>query len=199
MVDVAALALIVDLDGTVWDSARWFAAALGGEDPAQVERFRLSLLRGTNIVRALDAAGTTRRRLITDATRLLGPPALFPGMREALTGLSVRGVPLGVATSLPGSLAEPMLRAVGIADLFRTVVHAGTCRTAKPHPRSLLMAAALMGVAPGPDVLYVGDRASDAEAATRAGMGFVWMAHGYEQPGPGSGVVAHAAEDLLGL
>ena len=199
MVDMAVVALIVDLDGTVWDSARWFAAALGGDDQENIRQIHSSLVGGTNIVRALKDAGMTRGRIMVEATRRLGPPPLFPGMGEALAAFSARGVPLGVATSLPGTLAEPMLKAAGIDAFFATVVHAGKCRNAKPHPRSLLMAAADLGVDPGPNVIYLGDRTSDAEAARRAGFSFVWMSHGYEQPSAASGITLRTSSELVDL
>lgn len=196
---MAAHALIFDLDGTVWDSAGWFAAALGDGDAEASAGIAAELVAGGNVIGVLQRTGMTRRRLLRDATARSGPPPLFDGMRDALDALRTRGTRLGVATSLPGSLAEPMLEAAGVDRLFGSVVHAGLCRTGKPHPRSLLMAAAGLGVAPGSDIHYVGDRLVDAEAARRAGMGAVWIAHGYERPPAGSGVAVRAPAGLLDL
>ena len=196
---MASVALIFDLDGTIWDSASWYAAALGRGDAATIEFYRGELLTGGNIVSAMERARITRSRLIAEATRLLGPPPLFAGVRAALETIADRGIPLGVATSLPGTLAEPMLQSAGIAQLFRAVIHAGICRTAKPHPRSLLMAGQVLGVAPGSQATYVGDRASDAEAARRAGMGFAWMAHGYEHPDPASNKALLTPDGLIAI
>jgi phosphoglycolate phosphatase-like HAD superfamily hydrolase len=199
MVDMAAFALILDLDGTVWDSAAWFAAALGGDDEAAVKAAESDLIIGGNIIAALRNAGMTRNRLLRDAMRRGGPPPLFAGMGETLTALARSGTQLGIATSLPGTLALPMLESVSIGSLFGAVVHAGLCRTPKPHPHPLLMTARMLGVDPAAGVFYVGDRAVDAEAARRAGMGFVWMAHGYERPAYCSGVATNEPADLLGL
>ena len=50
---MAADALIFDLDGTVWDSAAWFASGLFGDDSEAVEAMRLELITDGNIVGAL--------------------------------------------------------------------------------------------------------------------------------------------------
>jgi HAD superfamily hydrolase (TIGR01509 family) len=198
MVGMAANALIFDLDGTVWNSASWFATALARGDAAAAEAARVRLVQGGNIVRALDEAGMTRTRLLKEAMRA-GPPPLFPGMKKTLDELSEGGMPLAVATSLPGTLAGPMLAAAGLDGFFAGVVHAGTCRTPKPHPRSIHLALSMLGLPPTPATFYIGDRQTDAEAASRAGISFAWMAHGYELPKQGSEIEPIDAEELLKL
>lgn len=196
---MATDALIFDLDGTIWDSAIWFATALGGDDAGIVATTRADLVAGGNIVGILRRAGVARGRLLSEATRRGGAPPLFAGMRDVIVALAERGTRLGVASSLPGSIAEPMLGSTGLTEMFDVVVHAGLCRTAKPHPRSLLMAAEMLGVDPGPKIFYVGDRSVDANAARRAGMSFAWMSHGYEQPAPDFASLVAEPNDLLQL
>lgn len=198
MVGMAANALIFDLDGTVWDSATWFASALARNNAEAAAVTRAQLVGGGNIIRALNEAGFTRGRLLSEAIRS-GPPPLFPGMSEALEELSRRGIPMAVATSLPGTLATPMLTAANLDTVFGAIVHAGICRTAKPHPRSIHMALEMLEVPASQQSYYVGDRKSDAEAAARAGISFAWMAHGYEQPTADSGIRAINPEELLEL
>jgi HAD superfamily hydrolase (TIGR01509 family) len=198
MVGMAADALIFDLDGTVWDSASWFATALARGDPAAADTHRTQLIDGGNIIKALDHAGMSRNRLLSEAL-CSGPPPLFPAMREALNELAARGLAIGVATSLPGTLALPMLAAADLADVFGIVVHAGTCRTPKPHPRSILMALDLLNIPASPTCFYVGDRASDADAAARAGVSFAWMSHGYERPAADTQIRPVSPEELLEL
>lgn len=195
---MAANALIFDLDGTVWDSATWFARVLGRGDPQAVQSIREGLVNGGNIVHLLKKLGMTRDRLLREALRS-GPLPLFDGMADVLAALADRGTPLAVATSLPGTLAEPMLEAAGIARIFSAVVHAGRCRVPKPHPASILMALRLIEISASPAVFYVGDRSGDAEAASRAGISSAWLRHGYEQPSPNSGIVAIEAWGLLDL
>lgn len=196
---MAANALIFDLDGTIWHSAPWFAAALSDGHAATASKVEAELTKGGNIVSALKARRMSRERLIAEGVRLGGPPPLFAGIEDALANLKAKGTPLAVATSLPGSLAVPMLDAASLADVFDAVVHAGTCRTPKPHPRSILLAMEMLGVRPSGDVFYVGDRQTDAEAAERAGISIAWVTHGYEQPAPGSGIVTINPADLTNL
>ncbi len=196
---MVARALIFDLDGTVWDSAGWFAEGLSGDDPAAMAAFRRQLIAGGNIVGALRQAGVTRQRLLSQAYRHCGPPPLFDGVAEALGALAGRGTPLAAATSLPGTIAMPMLEMAGLTGRFAAVVHAGLCRQAKPNPASLLMALSMIGQSPAADVFYIGDRSSDASAAARAGVSFAWVRHGYEQPAAQSGIAAITPLELLRL
>lgn len=195
---MAANALIFDLDGTVWDSATWFATALGRGNDVLTQATRISLIQGGNIIGALAQANMSRARLLSDAARY-GPVPLFPGMREALDELSAKSVPMAVATSLPGTLALPMIAAANLDGIFTAVIHAGTCRQAKPNPRSIHMALGSLGLSASLHSVYVGDRMTDAEAANRAGISFAWVAHGYETPADDSGVVVVEAGDLLAL
>lgn len=196
---MAADALIFDLDGTIWDSAGWFAAGLSNGDTAVEARLRVELMEGGNIIGALARAGITRNRLLSESQARAGPPPLFDGMREALNSLSERGTRLAVATSLPGTLATPMLRMADLDGTFEIVVHAGLCRTPKPHPRSLYMVLERLGLSPSPDCYYVGDRASDQAAAAAAGLSAAWMAHGYEKPAKDMKKRTISPAELLGL
>ena len=195
---MVARTLIFDLDGTIWDSASWFASGLA-DDPQTVARARSELANGGNIVRALSNAGLTKSRLIRAAQSRSGQPPIFAGMTEAIEELSQRGTRLAVATSLPGTLAIPMLQACGLEGSFEAVVHAGICRVAKPDPRSILVALRLLGEEPTRDAVYVGDRNVDRVAAERAGVGFAWMSHGYETPPDELNIVPIAPPELLEL
>ena len=66
----------------------------------------------------------------------------------------------------------------GLAPLFDAVVTSQGCGFAKPDPRILHTALDAMQVAPR-HAVYVGDDpATDGAAASRAGVGFVWMDRG---------------------
>ena len=135
---MVAHALIFDLDGTVWDSAGWFASALAADNPAELSLIRNDLIEGCNITALIRKSNITRVRLLREAQRRNGAPPVFDGMREAIQQLIERGIPLAVVTSLPGTLAVPMLEACDLATSFPVVVHAGMCRVPKPHPASIL-------------------------------------------------------------
>jgi HAD superfamily hydrolase (TIGR01549 family) len=70
------------------------------------------------------------------------------------------------------------LRASGLEAFFETVVTSQGCGFAKPDPRILHTALDALQVAPH-HAVYVGDDpATDGAAASRAGVGFVWMDRG---------------------
>ena len=196
---MAAHALIFDLDGTVWDSADWFASALANDNPKALSSISTDLRGDGNIVAWLKDTGVTRSRLIQEAQLRNGPPPVFEGMREALEQLSARGMPLAIVTSLPGTLAIPMLETCNLKPFFPVVVHAGNCRVRKPRPESILKALAILKVTPSENVFYVGDRMIDAMAADRAGISAAWMRHGYEQPAADSDITTIAPSDLIEL
>jgi phosphoglycolate phosphatase len=107
---------------------------------------------------------------------------------------------MGIVTSLPGTYVEPMLTALGIADQFAVVIHAGNCLARKPSPTPLLMALARLGNAPSEGVWFVGDMATDGTAARRAGIEFAWASYGYLDDSPDAeAVVLTQFFDVLGL
>ena len=101
------------------------------------------------------------RRLITEK---LEP---IPGSVEALSELDP--LPLGVATSSSRSEAEPMLRILGIADRFRTVVTSDEVKHSKPEPDIYLLAAQRLGIATGYCVA-IEDSTTGVQSARQAGM-----------------------------
>jgi phosphoglycolate phosphatase len=143
--------------------------------------------------------GVSRTRLIQSCTATVDELALFVGVREALPDLAVR-VPLGVVTSLPGSLAVPILEGVALLPLFSVVIHAGNCRSRKPSPGPLYAALQHLGISALADVFYVGDHVNDGLAAGRAGLGFAWASYGYGSARPAhTSVVLTRFDELLTL
>lgn len=78
-------------------------------------------------------------------------------------------IPMAVASGGHRDLVERTLRAVGIYDLFETVVAAEDYERGKPHPDPFLTAAARLGVAPE-HCLAFEDTDVGAASARAAGM-----------------------------
>lgn len=78
-------------------------------------------------------------------------------------------IPMAVASGGHRDLVERTLRAVGICNLFETVVAAEDYNHGKPHPEPFLIAAARLGVAPE-HCLAFEDTDVGASAARAAGM-----------------------------
>ena len=181
---MAAQALIFDLDGTIWDSYPRYALAIAGDDARLRNTVEDKLRRGASVISLLRQHGVSERRFLQCVLDEHGPTLLYPGAATAIRELGRRRTPLAIATSLPGRIAEPMLARVGLADHIRVVVHAGNCRSRKPNPGPILSALRLLRVEPSADLYYVGDRADDAEAASRAEVSFAWASYGYEESEP---------------
>lgn len=192
---MAARALILDLDGTVWDSYPWLARLIGG-GRRDAEAAALAALRDSgNAAKLLRDAGITGARFksICAASDEL---RTYPGVPKTLRTLHERRLPLGVVTNLPAWIAEPMLSCVGIAGYFGSVV------VWSRSQKSLRILASLdeLGVEPAPTVWYVGDLATDAAAAAAAGVSFAWVSYGYGAARPsGTRAVINAFWEVAAL
>jgi beta-phosphoglucomutase len=101
------------------------------------------------------------RRLIAEQLKPI------PGSVEALSELNT--LPLGLATSSSRSEAELMLRILGIADRFQTVVTSDEVKHSKPEPDSYLLAAERLGILPE-HCVAIEDSSAGVQSARAAGM-----------------------------
>jgi 2-phosphoglycolate phosphatase len=106
----------------------------------------------------------------------------------------------GVVTNKPDVFTQPLLKALGIAERFASVVSGDRLPQRKPDPAPLLLAARELGIAPE-HCIYVGDAPRDIEAGRAAGMSTVAAAFGYVRPQEnvlawGADAIAHAPRDL---
>lgn len=191
------LAVLIDLDGTLVDSAPDIHAAVNRaltavrHPPRSLDEVRGWIGNGIEplLHRALtaDPDGCApaallepAKRHFQDAYRQLNGrlSRLYPGVSEGLERLRAAGCALACVTNKPAAFAEPLLTACAIADYFSMLVGGDTLAEKKPHPRPLLYAAARLGA--GPDrSLLVGDSETDVKAARAAGMAVVCVSYGY--------------------
>jgi len=187
-----ARALLLDLDGTLLDTAPDMAGALNalrleeGRAPLPFATLRPWVSHGgIALVRAgfgdIDEAGRERLRVrFLDLYRaaLSGGTRLFEGFEALLARLDARSVPWGVVTNKPGWLTTPLLADLGLGRRVACVVAGDTLAVRKPDPAPLVHAAALLGLAPGACV-YAGDAERDIIAGRAAGMRTVAVRWGY--------------------
>jgi phosphoglycolate phosphatase len=187
-----ARALLLDLDGTLLDTAPDMAGALNalraeeGRAPLPFTTLRPWVSHGAvALVRAgfgdVDEADRERLRLrFLDLYRaaLSGGTRLFAGFEALLARLEVAGIPWGVVTNKPGWLTAPLLADLGLGARAACAVSGDTLAVRKPDPAPLLHAAALVGVAPQ-DCVYAGDAERDIIAGRAAGMRTVAVRWGY--------------------
>lgn len=162
--------VILDLDGTVWDSWPWYARLLQVEPEGLASELRA----GKSIASMLRRAGHQAdfRRLArthSDALALYGP------VEEVLEEVAAGGVRTAVVTNLPGWMAEPMLAAKLLSERFDLVLP--WSRTEQSKAARIRRAAAQLGASGW----YVGDLAADRSAAYTAGASFAWASWGYGQ------------------
>ncbi|MEO0913362.1 MAG: HAD-IA family hydrolase [Pseudomonadota bacterium] len=177
-------AAIFDLDGTLADTSGDLLAAANACFPAPLlreEADRALAFRGGRAMlrQALerrdggcDEADVERlfpRLLEHYAEHIDRETTLFPGVVAALDAMSARGWSLGVCTLKPESLAEELLRRLGIRDRFATLLGADSLPFKKPDPRHLFEAVAQSGGRAEASVL-IGDSQTDRDTARNAGI-----------------------------
>lgn len=197
-IDCGRRAVLIDLDGTMVDTAPDIVAAANrmleelGALPLPPETVRDFIGKGVlNLVRrALEArnlSGTVdeeyAQTLFYQHYRITNGyyGRVFPGVREGLRALQQAGYQLGCVTNKPGAFTGPLLESTGLADFFGAVVAGDSIPQMKPAPEPLLHACAQMQADPALSVM-VGDSDVDVAAARAAGMPVYIVRYGY--PGP---------------
>jgi phosphoglycolate phosphatase len=188
-------AVLIDLDGTLVDSAPDLAVA-ANRMLAQLDAAPLPLatVRGfigkgvANLVR--QALATTDDLKHVDEAHALAlfdrhytecngrHSALYPGVLEGLSTLEWLGYPLACVTNKPRAYTMALLDAMGLSAYFGAVVSGDAGTALKPDPAPLLRACDQLGVQPAFGVM-VGDSEADAIAANRAGMPVYLVRYGY--------------------
>ena len=191
-----ARALLLDLDGTLLDTAPDMAAALNalrraaGEPELPFAGIRPHVSHGAAALirfgfRAAPAErleALRRRFLALYREALSAGTRLFPGWDAVLDELERAAIPWGIVTNKPGWLTGPLLTALKLDGRAACVVSGDTLPERKPHPLPLLHAARLIGHAPR-QCLYAGDAERDIIAGREAGMQTVAVRYGYLAPG----------------
>jgi HAD superfamily hydrolase (TIGR01509 family) len=106
-------------------------------------------------------------RVLLELLRRPLPP--LPGVRELLSELRRRRLPVALATSSSRSWAEALLQATGLDGAFDAVVWREMAERPKPAPDLFLRAAELVGIEPA-RCIVLEDTAPGLEAAKNAGM-----------------------------
>jgi phosphoglycolate phosphatase len=92
----------------------------------------------------------------------------LPGCFDMLEALSAAGIYLGVVSNKTGDVLRREAEHLGWSHLFGAIVGAGDAARDKPAPEPVRLALAPAGIAPGQDVWFVGDTATDIECAVAA-------------------------------
>jgi len=185
-------ALLLDLDGTLLDTAPEMASALNvlrieeKRPPLPFDAIRPTVSHGSTGMVGLAFSDVSpeeferlRQRFLAIYRERLGTDThLFPGFDLVFDYLRERGFSWGVVTNKPAWLTDPLMHMLGIEPTNACIVSGDTVAERKPHPLPVLHAAKLLDVAPE-HCLYVGDAERDIKAGNAAGMRTIVAEWGY--------------------
>lgn len=147
MAELAMAALLLDLDGTLWDSAAWYPEVIAkacGRPGSEIEE----ALRHGSVTRVLADFGITRIRFVRLCRDLGTTLVVFDRVPDTLASVAARDIAIGAVTNLPGWVARPMLQAAGLAPFLNIVIPYRRGIRPKPSPDTLLDALGRLRVPP---------------------------------------------------
>jgi len=191
-------AAIVDLDGTMVDTADDFTACLNGmlteigaTPPVSRDEVVGYVGKGSeHLIQSVLAA-----RLSPDETEARFETALaayqalyaqingrhtqlYPDVERGLAALHDAGLKLACVTNKPRRFAIALLEQYGLANYFSIIFGGDSLPRKKPDPAPMLAACAALGVAPH-EAVAIGDSENDALAGRAAGMATLTVPYGY--------------------
>lgn len=192
-------AVLIDLDGTLLDTAPDLAAAtdamlaeLGlpvvgeaavrefvGKGIAMLVRRAVEAATGAGATQSLLAEA--KDRFAVHYARMNGVASqCYPGVREGLQLMRQGNLRLACVTNKALRFAQPLLDSTGLAPFFDTLVTSDTAGARKPDPAIFLHACRALAVEPA-QACAIGDSANDADAARGAGCLFLLVPYGYRE------------------
>lgn len=182
--------LVFDLDGTLIDSARDIAESVAemlegyGAPPVSEPEVLTMVGEGAPVLiaRALKRSGidpplreALERYMRIYDRRLMDHTVPYDGVVEVLS-LVVKLGPLAVLTNKPLGPSIGILEALGLRGFFAKIIGGDSDFGRKPDPAGLL---SLQALAPGEQLVMIGDSPADWKAAEAASVPFVFTRYGF--------------------
>ncbi len=192
-------AIILDLDGTLLDTAPDLAAAANavradfGLPALTLERVASFVGKGAESL--MHRALTDSLEGVVDASRLRDAmerfeyhyerenglqAKLYAGVPEGISQMKACGLRLACVTNKPYQFSIKLLQQKGLLADMEFVLGGDSLPLRKPDPLPLLVACERFGLRPE-QVLAIGDSANDALAARRAGLPVFAVPYGYNE------------------
>lgn len=108
---------------------------------------------------------------------------VYPGVRDFIDAAQAAGIRLACVTNKPYKPAVALLRALDLLDDFELLIGGDTLAHKKPHPEPLLHCLRHFEVTAS-QALMVGDSRNDVDAARAAGIKVVAVPYGYNHGEP---------------
>lgn len=186
-------ALLLDLDGTLLDTAPDFIIAINkqlrlhGREPLIGDDVRTSITHGSvGIIESVYQISQDDPQfdilkeefLQLYLGNIAERTALFPGLKQVIDTCHQLNIPWGIATNKPLKYTAPLLAELGLDKQSSTTVCPDHVVNPKPDPEALLLACSQINTAPS-DCLYIGDHIRDIQAGNSAGMQTIAAEWGY--------------------
>lgn len=194
---VSVKAVMIDLDGTLLDTAMDLATAanltledlgLSKVDPETIKTFIgkgvLNLMTKTYIGSAgsapedFDPVMEIFEKHYDSVVSKESHP--YPGVVEGLEAMKAAGFRLACITNKVARFTIPLLKDTGLYDFFEIVLSGDSLPKKKPDPLPLLHACEHFGIKP-PEMLLIGDSINDVQAARAAGCAVFCVPYGYNE------------------
>jgi len=192
-------AVLIDLDGTLLDTAPEIAAAASGMlaelglKPVNEAEVRGFIGKGIPhlVRRTLEASlgcapderriGSGIESFFYNYEKHNGRSAKpYAGVVEGLEALRTMNLGLACVTNKATHFTGPLLEATGLAKYFSVVISGDSVAKKKPAPDAVKAACERLDVRPA-EALMVGDSANDALAARAAGCPVLLVSYGYSE------------------
>lgn len=195
-------AVIVDLDGTMVDTALDFHAAVNHTradfslSPLNLEVVRRFVGKGfRHLVRSaleMDWPAESVERHFPEAQILFLKhyeavngewSTLYPEVKSGLAAMSEKGLRLACVTNKQAVFAVPLLKKLGLHSYFNVIYPGDALPQMKPDPLPMVTVFNDFGLDPH-EVVAIGDTTNDLDAARAAGCKVLCMSYGYHQGQP---------------
>jgi phosphoglycolate phosphatase len=190
-------AVIVDLDGTMLNTAPDFHAAINSMraelplPPLPIESIIRFIGKGTeNLIRCSLASdfspAEVEQRFPAALASYMGHyrelddryATLYPGVLAGLDAFKAKGIRLACVTNKPMAFAMISLEKAGLRDYFEVIYGGDSLSQKKPHPAQMLQVCQDFALPPE-QIVAIGDSSNDAEAARAAGCFVLNVPYGY--------------------
>ena len=206
-------AAIIDLDGTMVDTAPDFQAAINRMRaeldlaPLDLETIKEFVGKGSeNLMRRVLGTdfgaedverrfGQALQRYQYHYAEINGLHSqVYPEVHVGLAAMQARGLSLACVTNKPIAFARPLLEKTGLLPFFEVIYGGDSLPRKKPDPLPMLTVCRDFGVAPR-EAVAIGDSSNDAEAARAAGCRSLTVPYGYNHGQP---VQSIATDGIVG-